>query len=148
MGGFTEANAEKILSILKDKGWNAYLRLNDLSADMTSEDIAVGPAEKLEENSTYVFLPVTEDPKNSEQVFSTFESLCRKMSQQIPSASLHDRQIPMIGITLFPGVVKTHNPVNPEDEGFSYEGFTSILDTYTNAIENLAKDDPVCSCGS
>lgn len=118
--------ARKIMEECNRKGWNLYKGDNNKTAD---EIIKNNLAQKLAIGTSYVMLPVANDPKDPKQVFDALERLAKKLDRKMQTITVECRSYALPGFTLEKENIKLHSP---EGIHVSYESFLKALDSVVN----------------
>ena len=80
---YLEEAEKDILYKINSKGWNLY---NSTNSEKKGAEIIIreGPVEKLEIDERYVFMPISENPKDPEKVFGALERYALKNNRETP----------------------------------------------------------------
>lgn len=118
--------AERILSVLHEKGWNVYESPEYMTADGIIREKLVS---SLEMGGRYTILPAADDPTDPKQVFDALDVLAQRFNGEMPTIQLRHTSCAVTGFTLREDGVKTHTP----------EGIVASYSDFLEALDSLAK---------
>lgn len=122
---YTPKIAQEILIKIHSKGWNAYCstRSREIGRDRIIRECL---ADKLQMNERYVLMPVSEDPRNPEQVMRALEHYAICNNREMPSIQVNGERFPWTGFRLHKDFVKVNTI---EGHFISYPRFIEALET-------------------
>jgi len=134
---YTTETAEQMLAKIHKRGWRAYKKGREPSKETPEESkirhrayIRGGPAEILDVNTSYVFLPKAKDPADPNCVQKTLDELLQRRGGDMPTITFiyggHTETWGITGMTLHEDEVKFHTE---EGTYVSYQHALMALDT-------------------
>ncbi len=120
--------AREIMDRFHAKGWNLYesTELKQIGEERVVREKLIESAESLVVNTSYVLLPIANNPRDLTQVMRALTDLAARLEGKMPYIVVSDSSYDLAGITLYKSLVKVH-----PDEGLvvTYPVFLASLDS-------------------
>jgi hypothetical protein len=106
-----EDNGKALIDRVNSKGWNLYDSTDTKGSQSEGErTLRKGPVNELKIGRRYVLMPVADDPKNPDEVFSALERVAVVLNRKTPGIILEGVRYPLTGFRINKDNVKINTP--------------------------------------